>query len=226
MRVDSRDPTRRPTAIAAGLLLGGDWLPWKPVSLRPSWWQRAFYIDGLRVWSSICIEQLQPWTWIEALAQRPSLILAQSNAWWADESNAAPGIQAASTRSWARLMGLPVVWAGNGLKMPRTSGVAVKHGATLAQIVKINKPIDAAQQVIRGNVGSEIERINSWSRAPHQPWNGKTRTSWALAKPARAQSFNIRRGKATSWTGVRQSRAHRQRGIAPQRTLDGAAVRG
>lgn len=115
VRADPGDADPVPVATAAGLLLGGDWLPWKSVSLRPAWWQRVYYIDGLRVWSALCIEQLQPWTWLEAMAQRPELILAQSNAWWAGESNAGPAIQRASTRSWARLMALPVVWAGNRL---------------------------------------------------------------------------------------------------------------
>ncbi|BAP87290.1 TraB family protein [Burkholderiales bacterium GJ-E10] len=113
VRAGPGDADPVPVATAAGLLLGGDWLPWKAASLRPAWWQKVFTVDGQRVWAALCIEQLQPWTWLEAMAQRPKLILAQSNAWWAGESNAGPSIQRASTRGWARLMALPVVWAGN-----------------------------------------------------------------------------------------------------------------
>ena len=102
-----------PIAQAAGLLLGGDWQPWNPRTLRPAWWQRVFDLDGERVWTAICVEQVQPWTWLEALWQRPTVILAQSNAWWAAPGSAAPGIQDASTRAWARLMGVSVVRAVN-----------------------------------------------------------------------------------------------------------------
>ena len=102
-----------PVAEAAGLLLGGDWQPWNPRTLRPAWWQHVFDLDGQRVWAAICVEQVQPWTWFEAMWQRPTVILAQSNIWWAAPGNAAPGIQAASTRAWARLMGVGVVGAVN-----------------------------------------------------------------------------------------------------------------
>ncbi|MGC9237833.1 MAG: hypothetical protein ACP5GF_13250, partial [Thiomonas sp.] len=102
-----------PVARAAGLLLGGDWQPWNPYTLRPAWWQRTFDLEGQRVWAAICVEQVQPWTWLQAMWQRPTVILAQSNAWWAAPGNAAPAIQAASVRAWARLMGVPVVTAVN-----------------------------------------------------------------------------------------------------------------
>jgi len=102
-----------PLVTAAGLLLGGDWQPWNPQTLRPAWWQRTFNLDGQRVWAVLCVEQVQPWTWLQAMWQRPTLILAQSNAWWAGPGNAAPAIQAASVLAWARLMGLPVVTAMN-----------------------------------------------------------------------------------------------------------------
>ncbi|MBW8073682.1 MAG: conjugal transfer protein TraB [Ferrovum sp.] len=101
-----------PVAKAAGLLLGGDWLPWKKDSLHPAWWQSVFTVDGERVWASLCVEQVQPWTWLEAMAQRPDLIIAMTNDWWA-QSMAAPEIQMASTRTWARLMRLPLVVAVN-----------------------------------------------------------------------------------------------------------------
>jgi hypothetical protein len=102
-----------PVAQAAGLLLGGDWQPWNPRTLRPAWQQRGFDLDGQCVWAAICVEQVQPWTWLEALWQRPTVILAQSNAWWSAPGSAAPGIQKASGNAWARLMGAPIIWAVN-----------------------------------------------------------------------------------------------------------------
>ena len=50
---------------------------------------------------------------LEATWQKPSDILAMSNAWWAPYNSAAPGIQEASSQAWARLMGVPIVWAAN-----------------------------------------------------------------------------------------------------------------
>lgn len=113
VRVEHGRADPAPVAVAAGLLLGGDWQPWNPRTLRPTWWQQIFDLDGQRVWAAICVEQVQPWAWLEALWQRPTVILAQSNVWWAGPGNAAPAIQEASTRAWARLMGVPVVTAVN-----------------------------------------------------------------------------------------------------------------
>jgi hypothetical protein len=48
-----------------------------------------------------------------AMLDRPRVIVAMSNAWWAPPGNFAPAIQAASTRAWARLMKAPVIWASN-----------------------------------------------------------------------------------------------------------------
>jgi hypothetical protein len=110
-----------PVSASAGLLLGGDWIPWSRQTLTPAWWEPVFRADGRRIWPALCIEQVQPWTWLEAMWQRPDVILAMSNGWWASGpgvlqprlGEAGLAIERASTRAWARLMGLPVVWAGN-----------------------------------------------------------------------------------------------------------------
>ncbi len=103
----------KPAAIAAGLLLGGDWIPGQAGTLLPAWWQQTFTVDGKRVWAALCIEQLQSWTWIEAAFQRPDVIAAMTNSWWTATSNQAPMIQAASTRAWAQLLRVPVLSSTN-----------------------------------------------------------------------------------------------------------------
>jgi|GEM_PF-6534745 len=50
---------------------------------------------------------------MKAMLHRPDVIVAMSNAWWAPAGSTAPHIQVASTRAWARLMNVPVVFAGN-----------------------------------------------------------------------------------------------------------------
>ncbi len=102
-----------PLAKAAGLLLGGDWQPWKKDTLRPTWVQHTFTVGGTRIWAALCVEEVQPWTWLESMWQKPGIILAMSNAWWAPPGTAAPGIQKASANAWARLMELPILSSVN-----------------------------------------------------------------------------------------------------------------
>lgn len=99
-----------PLVNAAALLPGGNW---SPGGLQQAWWQTIPMVDGKRIWASICVEQVLPWTWFEVMTTRPDVVLAISNQWWAPPTSSAPRIQAASTRSWARLMGVPVVSAIN-----------------------------------------------------------------------------------------------------------------
>jgi hypothetical protein len=121
VRVTQDEAATIPLTRSAGLILGGNWLPWSDRSLRAAWWEHVALIDGKRAWAALCIEQLQPWTWLEAMTQHPQVILAISNGWWARNvrttfqplGNAALSIERSSTRAWARLMRLPVVWATN-----------------------------------------------------------------------------------------------------------------
>jgi hypothetical protein len=117
-----------PLTAAAGLLLGGNWRPWNAQGLQPAGSQHAFELDGQRVWAALCVEQLQPWSWMLAMAERPTLILAMSNVWWAPPGSFAPRIQKASTRTWARLMHVPVIWASNRPPEQAHTGAALKNG--------------------------------------------------------------------------------------------------
>ena len=98
---------------AAAILPGGNWQPWSDYSLHPAWWQKIAVINGKRVWISICVEQVLPWTWFEALLEKPDMVLAISNQWWADTASSAPRIQRDSTYAWARLLGVPIISAIN-----------------------------------------------------------------------------------------------------------------
>ena len=119
VRATQGDADVEPLVRSAGLILGGNWLPWSSQTLQPGWWQKLFVIDGTRVWAALCVEQLQSWTWLEAMIQRPEVILAMSNGWWARAAGApipagaGLAIERASVRAWARLLELPVVWAAN-----------------------------------------------------------------------------------------------------------------
>jgi hypothetical protein len=102
-----------PVTRAAAILLGGNWRPWTHRTLHPAWWQRPIRLDGRRAWVAICAEQLFPWVWMEAAIEHTTVVLATSNFWWAPRGSAIPGIERASTRAYARLLGLPVITAIN-----------------------------------------------------------------------------------------------------------------
>lgn len=88
------------------------WHPWKAGSYPILWWESARQVDGKRTWASICYSQLLPWVWVEGLLQRPELILAPRNDWWA-RGTGIPGIQTSSTAAWSRLVGVPFLQATN-----------------------------------------------------------------------------------------------------------------
>ncbi len=102
-----------PVTRAAAILIGGNWRPWTHRTLHPAWWQRPVRLDGQRAWIAICAEQLFPWVWMEAALEHSTVVLATSNFWWAPSGSAIPGIERASTRAYARLLGLPVITAIN-----------------------------------------------------------------------------------------------------------------
>lgn len=88
------------------------WRPWSHDSYRAGGWEPVRTVAGRRVWTAICYDQLLPWIWIEALLQKPKVVLAVSNDWWA-RGTGINAIQTASAWSWTRLMGAALVQAEN-----------------------------------------------------------------------------------------------------------------
>lgn len=84
------------------------WKPWAGDGYTATWWQPARMIEGMRTMAVICYDQLLVWPWLEALVQKPDVIIAPSNGWWADKGSI-PVIQAASSTAWGRLMGMGVI---------------------------------------------------------------------------------------------------------------------
>ena len=69
-------------------------------------------IGQTRVASLICYEQLLMWPVILSLVERPDVLIAPANDWWANETNL-PEIQRQSVFAWARLFGIPAIWSTN-----------------------------------------------------------------------------------------------------------------
>ena len=93
------------------------WVMWNPlaskdrVPLRP-WGSGILEVAGERAAVLICYEQLIPWPALTAMAERPTVVVAVSNAVWTRRTPI-PDVQAASVASWSRLFGLPTVSSVN-----------------------------------------------------------------------------------------------------------------
>lgn len=94
---------------------GGMWRPWnwsKSYTASHAW-EPAQTIAGVRAWASICYDQLLAWPWLQAVVQRPAVVLRVSNYWYEPAGAAVPRVASATTAAWARLMGAAVVTAVN-----------------------------------------------------------------------------------------------------------------
>ncbi len=89
---------------------------WHPWSSKPgyaaSWSEPVRIIGGERVGAVICYDQLLVWPWLQAALNRPDVILAVSNDWWA-RGTGIPTIQRDTTRAWSRLIGAKLASAEN-----------------------------------------------------------------------------------------------------------------
>jgi len=89
------------------------WAPWAKDRYGATWYTQVRKIGGQRAYVSICYDQALSWVWLEAVWQRPDIIIATSNVWWAAKTDI-PAIEDENTDAWARLMGGGVVMARNG----------------------------------------------------------------------------------------------------------------
>jgi hypothetical protein len=94
---------------------GGMWKPWNRGKSYTAtrWWEPVQTIAGVRTWASICYDQGLAWPWIQALVQRPAVVLRVSNFWYEPAGAVVPRVEAATTAAWARLIGAAVVTAVN-----------------------------------------------------------------------------------------------------------------
>ncbi len=89
---------------------------WHPWSSKPgydaSWSEPVRKIGGQRVGAVICYDQLLVWPWLQAAFNRPQIVLAISNDWWA-RGTGIPTIQRDTALAWSRLIGANLVSAEN-----------------------------------------------------------------------------------------------------------------
>jgi hypothetical protein len=94
---------------------GGMWKPWNAEKSYTAayWWEPVQTIAGVRTWASICYDQVIAWPWLQALVQRPDVVLRVSNFWYEPAGAVAPRVEASTTAAWTRLVGAAVVTAVN-----------------------------------------------------------------------------------------------------------------
>lgn len=90
---------------------------WNPLSKTrhfvSDWAGKGVTVVGeQRVASLICYEQLMMWPVLVSAIQKPTVMVAASNAWWSTGTTI-PGIQNATVESWSRLFRIPVITAVN-----------------------------------------------------------------------------------------------------------------
>lgn len=90
------------------------WKPWSDDGAHADLLARAstIMVDGSRVGVSICYEQLLAFSMLRLMADKPDVIAAVSNVWWARSTNI-PVIQFQSVHVFARLFNVPVIAAKN-----------------------------------------------------------------------------------------------------------------
>jgi hypothetical protein len=88
---------------------------WKPLSgdgvplnlLGPG----TISVQGQRAAVLLCYEQLLVWPFLSSMLEHPTVLVTAANDYWADTP--IPEVQEVSTKSWARLFGLPRLLAVN-----------------------------------------------------------------------------------------------------------------
>jgi predicted amidohydrolase len=99
-------PQRVPVPIAM-------WNPFRSATAQSDWFGSGIVqIAGERAGMLVCYEQLIVWPVLMTMKEHPTVLLAPANDYWA-KGTTIPAFQRAAMRSWARLFGLPCLFAVN-----------------------------------------------------------------------------------------------------------------
>lgn len=90
------------------------WKPWSNAGASADIFGRGHVITvgGVKVAAVLCYEHLLAFSMLRALALDPGVLVAVSNVWWA-QGEGIPNIQNQTVGAFARLFGVPVVYAKN-----------------------------------------------------------------------------------------------------------------
>ena len=91
----------------------GMWRPWASSSaLGQPFGKVSVRIGSQVVGAAICYEQLLVLPLLVTMAEDPTVLVGTSNIWWARRTSI-PDIQMEVMSAWARLLGLPLIYAAN-----------------------------------------------------------------------------------------------------------------
>jgi hypothetical protein len=91
----------------------GMWNPFRSASAQADWFGSGLVrIGSERAGMVVCYEQLIAWPVLMTLAKHPTVLIAPANDYWA-KGTTIPIFQRTAMRAWARLFGLPCLFAVN-----------------------------------------------------------------------------------------------------------------
>lgn len=90
------------------------WKPWnRPANVHADWLGTGLQtIGNTKAASLICYEQLLIWPVLASMVEKPDLIIAPANGWWA-HATSLPATQRQTVQVWSQLFKVPVVFASN-----------------------------------------------------------------------------------------------------------------
>jgi hypothetical protein len=93
------------------------WVMWNPIAAKDRvplslWGRRTLRVSGERAAALICYEQLVVWPVFTAVSERPTVLVAISNAVWT-KNTPIPAVQASTIWAWSRLFDIPAISAVN-----------------------------------------------------------------------------------------------------------------
>ena len=93
------------------------WVMWNPIAVKDRvplmlWGRRTLAMAGERAAPLICYEQLLVWPVFTAVSERPTVLVAISNAVWT-KGTPIPVVQASAVWAWSRLFDIPAISAVN-----------------------------------------------------------------------------------------------------------------
>lgn len=93
------------------------WVMWNPIAVKDRvplnlWGRRIIEVAGQRTAALICYEQLILWPVFTAVSERPTVLVAISNAVWT-KGTPIPNLQRSAVWAWSRLFDIPAISAVN-----------------------------------------------------------------------------------------------------------------
>lgn len=89
------------------------WKPWADDGALTHWsGDGILTVAGKRTAVVVCYEQLLMWPVMVSMMQKPDVLIAPANDWWATKTKI-PEMQQQAVQAWSRIFSVPFIWATN-----------------------------------------------------------------------------------------------------------------